>query len=189
MLICCWEPPGHRQPGQMSPEHPPFTAAADSPLNVLSRTWTVNAPRRGSYGDGAGRVGVISPSGWQLWPAHRCSELRWLRFFFSPSGGAEAIIPERSSNLVMSSGDKRRISHLNHNLDCKPSSRRQFPAGFTVSAVYPVYPAVYIGWHPRSSGASYRFDNLFIQTLPQLDSVNTISSHLSASVLLIALLA
>lgn len=99
--------------------------AAARQLNVLSWTWTADAPAGQVMGTGRQGRGHLSV-GWQLLPTHRCSEPRWLRFFFSPSWGVEAAIPKRSSNLVMSSGDKWRISHLNHNLDCKPSSRRQF---------------------------------------------------------------
>lgn len=103
---------------------------------------------RGSYGNGGGRV-IFMPS-WQLLRTHRCSKPRWLWFFplraevRRRGRGEEAIIQERGSNLVMSCGDKWRISHLNHNLHCLPCSRRQFP----------ICPVVYIRWHLQISGAA-----------------------------------
>lgn len=105
---------------------------------------------------------------WQLLLTLRCSKPRWLRFLplwaeaRRRGRGKEAIIQERRSNLVMSCGDKWRISHLNHNLDCLPRSRHPFP----------ICPADF--W------CCYRLDNLLIW-YRQLDSITTISNHLSAS--------
>lgn len=152
MFICrCGRRPGHWQPGETPPGRP--HRGCRSALNDLTKL--SEQPHLRGLSMHPGEV-MARTGGSSFWLWHHDSTITntalqqpwWLWFLPLPDQawmcgrGEEAIIRGKSSNLVMSCGDKWRIGHLSRNIDYLPCCRRRFP----------IRPAVYIRWHLQISG-------------------------------------